>query len=113
MSKMRRLFLVGMAVCALPVAAQAQWASSRTEHDWRLSIRGYSFGLVQQAVYTASLAQPSFRQTTVYLGPLGSRTTSHRAAYLVTVVLVPAAAAVALLVMSVLRQKREQGEGAP
>ncbi len=50
----RALFLAAFLVGASPIAAEAQWASFRIEHDWRLTLGDNSFGLVQTAVYRDS-----------------------------------------------------------
>ena len=107
MRKIRQLFLISLAVCVLPVAAHAQWASSKTEHDWRLSIGGHSFGLVQQAVYTVSLGSPSYRRTTIYLGPFYTTTTRFRAPWLAVVLLLPVGAAGVFVLARLLPGKRE------
>ena len=106
MRKIRQLLLVTLVVCALPMVAHAQWASSQTEHDWRLNIAGHSFGLVQQAIYTVSLSYPSYRTTTIYLGPY---TTATRipAAYAAGMMLLPVGAIGLFLLTRLLAQRRE------
>jgi hypothetical protein len=80
----------------MPVAAQAQWATTRTEHDWRISVADGSYGLLQQQVYTFDLVH-GYRRTTVYFGP-HTWSTDFRAEYIV-------AAALMILVIGVLSAK--------
>lgn len=99
MHRMRQLLLIILAVCALPVVAHAQDGYfhyfRRTEHDWRVSIGGSSFGLLQETIYNGV---PIGRETTIYCGPLGKTTTRLRAPYIAVVLLLPVAAAGVLLV---------------
>ena len=105
MRKIRQLLLVTLVVCAWPMVARAQWATSRTEHDWRLNIAGHSFGLVQEAIYTVSLSYPNYRTTTIYLGPY-TTTTRVPAAYAAVMMLLPAGTIGFLLLTRLLAQRR-------
>jgi hypothetical protein len=93
MRKTWQFLLVTLAFCSLPSAAHGQWASACTEHDWRVTIGGRSFGLVQKSVYTVSLSLPGCRYTTIYLGPVGTTTTRLRAPYVAAAPLLPLGAA--------------------
>lgn len=104
-SSVRRLLLVALVVCALPVGAQAQWASSRKEHDWRISIGDCSFGLVQEVVYTISLTQGN-RHTTVYFGPYSWTTGRFQAKHIATAALVAAGVVAFSLAGWFLRKER-------
>lgn len=106
MRKMR-LFLLLALVWALPVATHAQWLYTKTEHDWRLTIGGYSFGLVQKAIHTYTLNQPSYRETTIYLGPVYTTTRRCRAPCVAALLLLPAGTAGAALMMWLWPRKRE------
>ena len=50
--KLRSFLPVTFALLFLPIAAHGQWARSRTEHDWSLTIGGQAFGIVQRATDT-------------------------------------------------------------
>jgi hypothetical protein len=106
MCKIRQLFLTALVLCALTVEAHAQWASSSTEHDWRIAVGGCSFGIVQQAVYTISLSFPSSRHTTIYFGPVGTITTRFEAPFVAVVLLLPVGATAAFLVTRLLSGNR-------
>jgi len=75
----RHLMLATCLMFAWPGILSAQWAATRTEHDWQLTIGGSSIGLVQRAVYFVNLAEVNHRETTIYLGPFPSITTRFRA----------------------------------
>jgi hypothetical protein len=90
---MRTLFLTTFILCALSAAAEAQWATSRIEHDWRLTVGESSFGLVQTAVYMTDLEHVNHRVTTIHLGPFVTTTTRFRAPQIAAAVLLLLAAA--------------------
>ena len=60
--------LLMLAYSAMPRMAQAQWATSRTEHDWRMTTGDYAYGLVEMTVYQSRLTSGT-RITTIYVGP--------------------------------------------
>jgi hypothetical protein len=103
----RLICLLALVAFTLPVTAFAQWSMTKTEHDWQLSIGGYSFGLVQKAHYFTSRDVPTYRQTTICLGPLGSATTRLQAPYIAAALILLVAAGVAFPAMSRLRGKEE------
>lgn len=74
-----RLLLLAASIGAWPGFANAQWATSKTEHDWRLTIGESSYGLVQTAVYMSSTEHEDYRTTTIHLGPWSTSTTRFRA----------------------------------
>ena len=80
MCRIRQCFLVILAAFAMPIAAQAQWATSRAEHDWRIFVGANSYGLLQQEVYTIDLVH-GYRVTTIYFGCHTSSATRFRANY--------------------------------
>jgi hypothetical protein len=90
------LLLAASVIWIIPLAAQAQWASSEIEHDWRVSIGGQSFGLQQQVTYFATPGLGGQRTTTLYLGPY-TTTTRLPAAFVAAGVLLPFAAMLALM----------------
>lgn len=64
MRKIQKLFFVAWTACILPTAAHAQDGGYFIpEHDWRLSIGGTSYGLLQ----TTWSTRPT-RTTTICLG---------------------------------------------
>lgn len=69
------------------MAAQSQWASGYTEHDWRVSVGANYYGLLQQVVYTTDLVH-GYRTTTLYFGTHSWLTTRFRADYAAVVALV-------------------------
>ena len=69
----RQLLLMAGLIGALTVTAHAQWATSRTEHDWRISINGNSYGLTQDFFSTWSTVHGT-RTTTIYFGQRTFRT---------------------------------------
>ena len=96
MRKFRKLLLVTLFVCVLPAAAHGQWARGRIEHDWRVAVGGYSYGLVQRASDTTGQDWGWCRTTTIYLGPY-TTTTHFRAAHVAMVLLLPIGAGGVLL----------------
>lgn len=83
---MRHLVLATFVTCAWPFAAHAQWAASRIEHDWCLTIGNQSFGLVQTAVYITDLEHVNHRETTLRLGSFAATSTRYRADAVVLIV---------------------------
>jgi hypothetical protein len=75
----RQLLLAAGLIFAWPGILSAQWAATRIEHDWQLTVGGSSVGLVQKAVYFVDLTEVNHRETTIYLGPFPSITTRFRA----------------------------------
>jgi hypothetical protein len=73
MRKIRLFLLIAWVVLSSPIAAHAQWATSRIEHDWRVSIGGSSFGLTQEFFSTFSTTFGS-RTTVIYFGRYTVRT---------------------------------------
>jgi hypothetical protein len=73
MHNIRKLLLMIVLVGALPIAAHAQWATSRIEHDWRITINGNSYGLEQRFTSTYSLTL-GWRTTTIFFGQHTFRT---------------------------------------
>jgi uncharacterized membrane protein len=73
MHRIHKLLLMVVLVGALPIAAQAQWATSRIEHDWRITINGNSYGLEQRFTSTYSLTL-GWRTTTIFFGQHTFRT---------------------------------------
>src|SRR3954447_14835475 len=97
MREIRQLLLVALMLCALPLTGRAQWATTRTEHDWRLAIAGNSFGLIQEAIYTVSLESPNYRRTTIYLGPVYTTTTPFQVPHIALVLLLVGATGLVVL----------------
>src|SRR5690348_12410616 len=64
--RVRQCFLMSLLLCASPFAAHAQWATTETEHDWRLTIAGRPYGLVQRVRYVGARIGGT-RRTTIYL----------------------------------------------
>ena len=96
MRQIRHLLLVTLVVCALPIAAHAQWATSSNEHDWRLTIGGNSYGLLQRVTYFASYGVGGIRTTTICLGPYTANTRLP-AAYVAAMMFLPVGATLFLL----------------
>jgi len=71
--KIRRLLVMPGLIGALPIAAHAQWAILRIEHDWRVTINGNSYGLTQEFLSTWSTVHGT-RTTTIYSGQHTLRT---------------------------------------
>jgi len=67
MCKIKQLLLVVMFIGALPVAAHAQWATSRIEYDWRVNIGDNSYGVTQEFFSTFSTVIGT-RTTTIQFG---------------------------------------------
>ena|ERR1035437_2827308 len=105
MCKIRQLLFVILVVCAMPIAAQAQWAFSRTEHDWRISVGANSYGLLQQEVYTIDLVHGT-RITTIYFGSHTWATTRFRADYIAALSLLIVGTVVVLSLKRLLSGKR-------
>ena len=93
------LFLVAM-IGTLPIGAHAQWATSRVERDWRVTINGSPYGLTQEFFSTFSTIVGT-RTTTLYLGPHTYRTRLP-AVCVATLAVVPLVGAVALLLFAML-----------
>jgi hypothetical protein len=66
MRKIRQLLLATLMACAFPLAVYGQWASNYKEHDWRLTISGNSYGLVQDIT---DWGLGPIRATTICVGP--------------------------------------------
>ncbi len=90
-------------VCALPFAAHAQWGTTETEHDWRLTIAGRSYGLVQQVTYVGARLGGT-RTTTIWLGSYAAKSRIP-AVYLATIVLLPVTVLGCFLLTGLLRNK--------
>jgi hypothetical protein len=69
----RKLFCLLLLLTTFPIAAQAQWATSRVEHDWRITINGNSYGLEQRFTSTFSTVA-GWRTTTIFFGQHTFRT---------------------------------------
>jgi hypothetical protein len=96
MRRIRLLLLIALLLGALPLAAHAQWATSRVEHDWRITINGNSYGLEQRFTSTFSLVD-GWRTTTIYFGRHSFRT-SVPAVWVAVLTLSPLAAVALFLV---------------
>jgi hypothetical protein len=89
---MRILSVALILTAAWAVPARAQWATSRVEHDWKITIGGQEFGLTQLAVYVTSLEHVNHRETTLHMGPYFAKTTRFRAPEILAAILsIPAA----------------------
>jgi hypothetical protein len=105
MGKIRELLLAALVVCASPFAARAQWATTETQHDWRLTIAGRPFGLVQQVSYVGARLGGT-RTTTVCLGSYAVKTRIP-AACVATMVLFPGTVMGFFVMARQVRQKTE------
>ncbi len=94
-----------LAVCTMPLAAQAQWATGHTEHDWRISVGANSYGLLQEEVYTIDLVHGT-RITTIYFGSRTWTTTRFRADDIAALSLLIVGAVGALSLKKLLSGKR-------
>ena len=79
-----------------PDAAQYRLATSSNEHDWRLTIGGNSYGLLQRVTYFASYGVGGIRTTTICLGPYTANTRLP-AAYVAAMMFLPVGATLFLL----------------
>ena len=104
--RVRQLLLATCFIFAWPGIVSAQWAATRIEHDWQLTIGGSSVGLVQKAVYFVNLTEVNHRETTVYLGPFPSITTRFRAGQIAGAVLVAGGMIAAFPVCRILARDR-------
>jgi hypothetical protein len=104
MREIRQVLLMVWLIGTLPVAAQAQWATSRIEHDWRVTINGNSYGLAQEFFSTFSTVLGT-RTTTIYFGQHTFRTSLP--AVCVAALTVASVGAVPFLLLAILRPKRE------
>ena len=104
MRRMRQCFLMGLLVGAATVTAHAQWGTTETEHDWRLTIAGRACGLVQRVSYVGARIGGT-RRTTIYLGRYTAETRIP-AAYVATVMLLPVAV-LGVIVLQVYAGKRD------
>lgn len=86
-----RLSWLLLTLCALPTAAQAEWATTDIEHDWRATLGGNSFGLVQQVTYFTARGFGGDRKTLVCLGPF-TIATRVRAPFVAALVILPCGA---------------------
>ena len=98
------VFLVALAVITCPMAAHAQWGISYNEHDWRITVGGKSYGLVQEFCSFTSITN-GFRQTTIYFGPY-TTATRFRAPWVTVVLLLPLGGAGLLLLTRFLPENR-------
>ena len=86
----------------------AKWAWHSTEHDWRLPIRGYSFGLIQEAdSYDDGDSGLNSRTTTIYVGPFGEVATGLRAPFIAIALLLLFGTGSALLLRGLWHRKGE------
>jgi len=105
MRRIQRYVLASVLLCASPFGAGAQWAATVTEHDWQLTIAGRPYGLVQQVQYVGARIGGT-RMTTLYLGTYTANTRAP-AAWVATMILLPAAVTGLLVLKGLLPQKRE------
>jgi hypothetical protein len=77
MGKLRHFILVTFAVLVVPIGAHGQWARSRTEHDWHVTVGGQEFGIVQRSVDMTGREWGWQRTTTIYVGPYRTSTRLH------------------------------------
>src|SRR5579871_6367716 len=103
----RQLVLATCLMFAWPGIVSAQWATTRIEHDWCVTIGGSSIGLVQRAVYFVDLTHVSQRETIIYLGPFPSVTTRFRANQIAVATLAAVGTITAFAVCKVLPRSRE------
>jgi len=103
MRRIRHCFLMSLLVCASPFVAHAQWAATITEHDWRLTVGGHSYGVVERVRYVG-VRLGGKRTTTIYVGRYTAETRLP-AALVATVTLLP----VGVLGLFVLRGLVRQG----
>jgi hypothetical protein len=89
MHRIRQYFLMGLLVCASPLAVHAQWGLTVIEHDWRFRIAGRPYGLVQQVDYVGARIGGT-RTTRVCFGA-SSISTRFPAACVAMAILLPAA----------------------
>jgi hypothetical protein len=104
MRTIRQYLLMTVVVCASPFAAHAQWATLETEHDWRLTIAGRPYGLVQQVSYVGARLGGT-RMTTICLGSFAAKTRIP-AAFVATMFLLPVAVLGCFVMTGLFRQKR-------
>ena len=88
MRRNRNLLLAILALLLLPIAAHGQWARSRTEHDWSVTLGGQAFGIVQRSVDMTGAEWGWQRVTTIYVGSY-SITTRLRAGCVALGLLLP------------------------
>ena len=100
----RKLFCLLLLLTTFPIAAHAQWATSRVEHDWRVTIGGNSYGLEQRFSSTYSLTL-GWRTTTIFFGRHTVRT-NLPAVWVASLALAPLAA-VSLFLVATLRRGKE------
>lgn len=87
MGRIRQYVVMSLLACAPPFAAHAQWATTVTEHDWRLTIAARPYGLLQRVHYVGARIGGT-RTTTLCLGPYTANTRVP-AACVATVILLP------------------------
>jgi hypothetical protein len=105
MRKIRQVLLMVWLIGALPVTSHAQqWAISYIEHDWRVTISGNSYGLTQEFLSTVSTVVGT-RTTTIYFGQHTFHTSLP--AVCVAALAIASVGAVPLLLLAMLRAKRE------
>ncbi len=105
MGKIRKLLLLALAVCPLPMTAHAQDGGYFiTQHDWRLTTGSISYGLSQTAWGKAGrVSGPS--TTTIYLGRYTANTRIP-AAYVAMMLLLPAGVVGWFLLAGLWRRER-------
>jgi hypothetical protein len=104
MRTIRESMLMTVVICASSLAAHAQWGVTENEHDWRLTIAGRPYGLVQQVSYVGARLGGT-RMTTICLGSYEAKTRIP-AAYVATMVLLPVALIGRFVMTGLFRQKR-------
>jgi hypothetical protein len=95
---------MALAVLAWPIGARAQWGISYNEHDWRITVGGKPYGLVQNFSSFISLTN-GVRQTTIYLGAYKT-TTRLRAPVVAIALFLSGAAAGAFVARGLFPEKR-------
>jgi len=103
----RQLLLATCLMFVSPGILSAQWAATRIEHDWQLTVGGSSVGLVQKAVYFVDLTEVNHRETTIYLGPFPSITTRFRAGQIAVAMLAVVGVLTAFPICRILARDRD------
>ena len=64
----KTLLFTLLTICTVPAAAQAQYATCRTIHDWKVEVGEFHFGLLESNISYAGPG-PGSPITTVLFGP--------------------------------------------
>lgn len=104
MRRIRQYCAVTFLVWASFFAAHAQWATTVSEHDWRLTIAGRPYGLVQRVSYVGARIGGT-RRTTICLGPYAAETPIP-AAFVAAAILLTVSVLGFMVMSGLFRQKR-------